>query len=103
MTKFGYPDANKDSIGEEGAHSLLKIKRKVDDVEKYIFYIIPSQQEELFVKIPKLVDTSLNAKAFYQVEVTLYDENSASYNNDINQRFDYLTGLMGVVTDSTLE
>ncbi len=102
MAKFGYSDTNKDSIGE-GAHSLLKIKRKIDDVVKYIFYIIPAQQEELFIKIPKLVDTSLNAKAFYQIDASLYDANPASYDHNINQRFDHLTGLMGVITDSTLE
>ncbi len=99
MISFESPEEQQSKTELKNAHSMLKIRGMVDGIKKVICYIIPSCKEDLFLEHPELINTSVDAKAFYQVSAELYQENTEIHDAEIIQRFESLTEVMGVISE----
>jgi hypothetical protein len=86
---------------KNASFSLLCATTIIDGEKHYVFYIIPNWAEQRYTTNPQLLHSELNAKEFYSVLVSDYEQDM-SHSENVDQRFEQLTHCMGVITEDAI-
>lgn len=81
-----------------GGYLLLEVERKIDEKVMVAFYMIPAKREGFFNQNPDALNTSVDAKALFEAEESIYIEKQEYYDKIVNEIFDSLVmHLMGAL------